>query len=204
MLVWKTWSRNGMHSVLQKPPRSRPGTVKMLKESFHFAAIAFLVLLVGCTHDVSGQAALRKIAEAFVPPDATEEIVAPNLPWLQISFNVRRPWLQFAFDERRIKDAQLGGWKLCRPTTEEWEGYEDHAVTPPNYRQLRTYILYKDGVSIQFFGMYNRPLNSLGAGSRDDTPIQQGIIIARKETTPEALQMAENFHLYCDAPAAAR
>jgi hypothetical protein len=57
---------------------------------------------------------------------------------------------------------------------------------------------------MQFFGMYNHPLNSLGAGSRDDSPIQQGIVIARKETTSEALQMAANFHLYCDAPAGGR
>lgn len=190
--------------MLQRPLRPRRGTVsvKMLRERIHLLTIMFVALIVGCTHDVPGQVELRKVAEQFVPPDASETMVAPSLPWLQISFNVRRPWLEFAFDENRIRDAQLAGWKLCRPTTGEWEGYEDRAVTPPNYRRQRTYLLYKDGVSMQFFGTYDTPLNSSGTSNRDEKPVQQGILIARRETTSEALQMAANFHLSCDAPAA--
>jgi hypothetical protein len=173
----------------------------MLRECIHLLTIMFVVLIVGCTRDVSGQVELRKVAEEFVPPDASETIVAPGLPWLQISFNVRRPWLQFAFDENRIRGAQLTGWKLCRPATGEWEGYEDRTATPPNYRRQRTYLLYKDGVSIQFFGTYDTPLNTLGTGKSNEKPVQQGILIAKREPTSEALQMAANFQLSCDASA---
>jgi hypothetical protein len=82
---------------------------------------------------------------------------ALSLPWMQISFNVRRPWLQFAFDEKsnqrctacrlealRAHDVRMGGLRgSCRS-------------------RQRTYLLHKDGASMQFYGMYNTPLNGLG------------------------------------------
>jgi hypothetical protein len=166
----------------------------------YLVAVVLVALVTGCSQNMSGQVELRKTAEQFVPSDADERIVAPDLPWLQISFNVRVPWLQFAFDENRIKDAQRSGWRLCQPTTSEWESYEDRSVTPPSYRRQRTYILYKDGSSIQFFGMYNTPVNESGPGNSNEKPVQQGILIAKKETLSEALQMAASFHLSCDAP----
>jgi hypothetical protein len=173
---------------------------RSMMQYVYLVAAVWVALVTGCTQDMSGQGELRKTAEQFVPSDADERIVAPDLPWLQISFNVRRPWLQFAFDENRIKDAQRSGWRLCRPTTSEWEGYEDRAVTPPSYRRQRTYLLYKDGSSIQLLGMYNTPLNELGPGNGSEKPVQQGILIAKKENLSEALLMAANFHLSCDAP----
>jgi len=171
----------------------------MLRRRIYLVTMLFVALIVGCTQDVSGRAELRNDAEQFVPPDATQKTVAPGLPWVQISFNVRRPWLQFAFDENRIRNAQLAGWKLCQPLTDKWEGYEDRAVTPAKYRRQRTYLLYKDGVSMQFFGLYDTPLNT--AGNRDEFPVQLGIIVARKEKKSEALQIAQNFHLSCDTTA---
>jgi hypothetical protein len=50
--------KGGAGDEVRDPGR---GFVKMLKDSARFAVIGFLVLLVGCTHDVSGQAALRKM-----------------------------------------------------------------------------------------------------------------------------------------------
>ena len=170
----------------------------MERGSLYSWVAACAALLAGCNHDTSGRTTLRQAAEAFVPQDASERIVAPNLPWVQISFNIRRPWLQFAFDENRIKEAKLAGWGLCRPANAEWDGYEDHAATPPNYRRLRTYVLYKDGVLLQLIGIYDTPLETMGLGKRDEKPVQQGIVIARRTTPKEALQMAANFQLSCD------
>ena len=141
---------------------------------------------------------LRSAAEAFVPQDAVERTVAPDMPWVQISFNVRRPWLEFAFDEHRIGEAKAEGWGLCQPVSSEWEGYEDRAVTPPSYRRVRTYVLYRDGVALQLIGIYDVPLEAMGLGKRDEKPVQQGIVIARRATAKEALQIAANFQLSCD------
>jgi hypothetical protein len=174
--------------------------MKIRNGNLHWIA-AFAALLAGCNHDTSGKAALREAADAFVPPDAAARVVAPDLPWVQITFNVRRPWLEFAVNEKRINQAKVEGWRLCRPTSAEWDGYEDHAVTPPIYRRLRTYVLYKDGILLQLFGIYDKPLETMGLGKRDDEPVQQGIVLASKSTAKEALQMAENFQLSCDMPA---
>jgi hypothetical protein len=48
--------------------------------------------------------------------------------------------------------------------------------------------------------MYNTPVNESGPGNSNEKPVQQGILIAKKETLSEALQMAASFHLSCDAP----
>jgi hypothetical protein len=95
---------------------------------------------------VRGRAALQQAAEEFIPEDAQNRIIAPNLPWVQLSFDVRRPWQQFAMDERRIFDAQRKGWMLC--TGSGWQEYEDSAATPSVYVEQKFYVLYKDGVEL--------------------------------------------------------
>jgi len=47
----------------------------------------------------------------------------PDLPWVQISFNVRRPWLMFAVDEHGITEAKRAGWQVCHSTNGDWDGY---------------------------------------------------------------------------------
>lgn len=155
------------------------------------AAAAVTAALGACNqHAPAAQAPLAQAAESFVPLDAMERQLAPNLPWVQISFNVRRPWLQFAIDEQRIQQAQSEGWELCRPASAEWEGYEDATGPSLTYKRLRTYVLYREGVLIQLIGMYQSP-----GGAQQ--PIQQGVVIAREATKEEARQMAGNFQLTC-------
>jgi hypothetical protein len=159
---------------------------------------AFAVLLVSCNDDVSRRETLRQTAETFVPQDASDTRVVPDLSWVQISFNARRPWLVFAVNEHRIAEAKSAGWRLCRPTNADWEGYEDDTVTPPTYRRLRTYLLYKDGISLQLIGIYDRVPGTSAPLGADEKPLQQGIVIARRATQQEALQTAANFKLACD------
>src|SRR5690349_21398075 len=121
-----------MHSMYPKLPISRWLPVR-IKTGYLYAWIAaFAGVLVGCDDAARAQTALRQTAEDFVPQDAAERVVAPDLPWVQISFKVRRPWLVFAVDERRIREAKLAGWALCQPPNSEWNGYEDHAAPAPN------------------------------------------------------------------------
>jgi hypothetical protein len=157
-----------------------------------------VAVLHGCNHDGSEQTTLRQAAESFVPQDAADRTVAPDLPWVQISFNVRRPWLQFAIDEKRIFRAKAEGWALCQATSSEWDGYQDFAVTPPRYTRLKTYILYRDGVMLTLIGRYDRPIAELPLGKRDERPIQQGFVIARKATEKEGMEAAANMRLSCD------
>jgi hypothetical protein len=176
-----------------------------ISAEYLYAWIAVLAgLLAGCDHSASAQTTLRQTAEEFVPQDASEKVVAPDLPWVQISFKVLRPWLVFAVDERRISEAKLAGWALCQPASAEWNGYEDHATTPPNYRRLRTYVLYRDGVLLQLIGIYDTPIDTMGLGKRDEKPVQQGFVIARTATPNEVFQTAKNFDLSCDMQAEGR
>lgn len=167
--------------------------------SLHSSLALSLVLLTACGPDVAGQAELRHAAEAFVPEDAADKSLAPDMPWVQISFDVRRPWLKFAVDEERLNRAELDGWKVCRPQTTEWRASEDFVATPPSYRRIRTYVLYRDGISVQIIGMYERPLESVGLEGEGEQPVQQGFVIARNATAKEARQVAENFRLSCEA-----
>jgi hypothetical protein len=151
--------------------------------------------LAGCgaTHEDS----LVPSAQDFVPSDATDKRVTTE-PSTQIAFKVRRPWLQFAVDERRIEQAKADGWKICRPRTAEWVGYEDASVTPPIYRRHRTYVLSRDGVLIQLFGIYDNPIDSIAGGNTaEQPPVQQGIVIASRATAAKVEQTANDFHLSC-------
>jgi hypothetical protein len=175
----------------------------ILAKKYLVGAMAVLaVLLVSCNADGPRRNALRQTAETFVPQDASDKRVVTDLPWVQISFVVRRPWLVFAVDEHRIAEANNAGWRLCRPVSADWEGYEDDTVTPSTYRRQRIYVLYKDGISVQLIGLYDRvPGTNVQLGN-GETPIQQGIVIARATTQREALQTAANFKLACEAAAA--
>lgn len=165
---------------------------------FHLSLVFIVALLPACSRNTPGEAAIREVAEAFVPQDATEKVLAPDTPWVQISFNVRRPWLEFAVDEKRINRAKLEGWDLCRPATAEWAGHEDVVVASASYRRLRTYVLYREGVLVQLLGMYDSPLESVGLEGEAEPAIQQGFVIAKKATEKDALRMAADFKLSCD------
>jgi hypothetical protein len=171
-------------------------SISMSSRTAALWALTLAVALVGCS--LKTNEALLPSAEMFVPQDAMEKVVTSDLPWTQISFQVRRPWLKFAVDEDRISQAKIEGWGLCRPMSTDWDGYEDYAVTPPRYRRLRTYVLYRDGVLLQLIGIYDTPLETMGPGKSGEKPVQQGVVIVRKATAKEALQTAADFHLSCD------
>jgi hypothetical protein len=152
--------------------------------------------LAGCGATKDGS--LVPSAEAFVPSDATDKVTTDR-PSTQIAFKVRRPWLQFAIDERRIAQAKADGWKICSPPSAEWVGYEDASVTPPIYRRHRTYILFRDDLLIQLFGIYDNPIDSIAGGNTtEQPPVQQGVVIASKATAAEMEQTASDFHLSCN------
>lgn len=144
------------------------------------------------------QATLQRTAEAFVPSDAEDLIVAPGLPWLQISFRVRRRWLDYAFDEKRLERARAEGWMLCKPSGADWEGYEDYAVKPPQYTRQKIYVLYRDGISLTFIGMYFTAVEGGARAPREERPTQQGIVSGVHATREQALQTASKFQLSCD------
>src|SRR5690242_20099155 len=100
-----------MHPMLPKLPISGWPAMR-IRTGYVYAWIA---VLGGCNHAAPAPTMLRQTAEEFVPQDASEKVVAPDLSWVQISFKVRRPWLVFAIDERRIREAKQAGWALCQP-----------------------------------------------------------------------------------------
>ena len=160
--------------------------------------IALTAMIMGCERERSAPDTLQQLAETFVPSDAAEKIVAPDLPWLQISFRVRRPGLDFAFDEKRIERARAEGWTVCQAIGPQWEGYQDYAVTPRRHTRLRSYILYRSGTSLTLMGIYDSPIDELPLAQREDRPMQQGILIAKNEAERHAIEAAANLKLKCD------
>jgi hypothetical protein len=165
--------------------------------------VALLMLLwaAACSRDGRQDAVLSEHASGFVPNDAADKVTASGLPWVQISFTVRRPPLEFAIDEARLSEAASKGWSLCRPSTTEWEGYADATVTPPRYTQHRIYVLHKDGILIMLTGLYYSDSEQDSVTKRPksaEMPVQQVYVIARKATTEEALEAAAAQGLSCD------
>ena len=87
--------------------------------------------LAACESSIpnAGIAQLSLVAKRFVPPDATEQVVATGVPWEQIDFVVHRGPFTFAFDESEIKSAVADGWLPCRPKSEKWWAKENPAPT---------------------------------------------------------------------------
>jgi hypothetical protein len=146
------------------------------------------------------RATLQRTAEAFVPSDAEDLIVAPGLPWLQISFRVHRPWLEFAFDEKHLEHARTEGWMLCKSPSADWVGYEDYAVKPPQYTRQKMYVLYRDGISLTIIGMVFTPLEAVPLAPREPNPLQQGFVSGLNASEQQALQTASDLKLSCIRP----
>lgn len=204
----KAGARDWMYAMLSRYPFARWNAMIAWTPTVAILVAASAALLGACTQDGSDptKASLRQHAEKFVPQDAVERIVEPELPWVQISFTVRRPPLEFAVDESRLAQARADGWALCQPTTSEWEGFEDARVTPVRYRQERVFVLYKGGVQITLLGIYDSPSKEVSVRKREgqtETPIQRGYVIARKATEEEALAAAAAHGLSCEMQAQA-
>lgn len=170
-------------------------------------AVCFVIamaVLAACESGTraAGAPQLSPVTQRFVPPDATEQVVASGVPWEQIDFVVRRDPFTFAFDESEIKSAVTDGWLPCRPKSDKWWEYEDRSVTPSRYLQQRTVTLFKNGVLVMLLGRYVSPSQqqAVAAGiAGRERPAQQGVVSARKLSQEEARAIAESFDLTCGA-----
>lgn len=153
--------------------------------------------------DGAAMSSLDQVAKRFVPPDATEQVTATEVPWAQVDFVVQRAPFEFAFDEHAVTSvAKAESWLLCRPKSDDWWAYEDHSVTPSRYLQQRVFTLFKDDVLVVLLGRYVRSSEHDAVRKDGLTPEklpQQGVASARKLTREEAAQIAESFDLSCDA-----
>jgi hypothetical protein len=160
-------------------------------------------LLSACSRTTgAGESELARVAERFVPVDATDRVVAKNVPWAQVDFVVRRVPFDFAFDERVITGAVADGWLLCRPKSKEWWEYEDRSVTPARYLQQRVITLFKNDVLVTLLGRYasqSEQEATKESGSTSEKPPQQGVASARRISRKEAAEIAEAFDLSCGA-----
>jgi hypothetical protein len=157
---------------------------------------------------MSDQATLREYARTFtfIPLDATEAVVALDIPWVQISFDVRREPFEFAVGTMRLAQAKEEGWAVCEPKTTEWVGYRDATVTPNRYKQAREYVLYEDGVLITLLATYEsaREATSVKKGiGKTERPDQHGVVIARNSTEKLARSDSDDLNYLpsgCCAP----
>jgi hypothetical protein len=164
-----------------------------------FAAALFM-LLEACGSDTSNVSApaVRDSANEFVPADAVDRRDEPDAPWVQISFNVRRKPFEFAID---IERAIASGWRICRPRTSDWTGYEDASQGSVRYTQHRKYLFYKDGVQVVAVGMYHSESEQSAVkpnGEGRNRPVQQVSLVAQRSTDQEARAEAAEQSLVCE------
>jgi len=172
-------------------------------------SLSILATLLGaCTHHSEaalGAAKLSESANAFVPEDSSDRKVAPNIPWVQIDFTVRRNPFQFAFSDSILSQAIADGWAACRPKTSEWVAYEDQSIRPSQYIQSRKYGMYRRGILVILVGIYYSESEATSvknhAGQSEMVP-QHGVVIARNSTRDQALEWAASQDLSCEKLAA--
>ncbi len=161
------------------------------------SAAMCMALSCACTNSAgeSSKANLEEHANYFLPEDATDVVTAPELPWLQKSFNVSREPLEFAVSVEKLNHAMSEGWKLCEPSDREWKEFDDATFTPPRHTRQRVYVLSKDGVLAVLIGMYYTEID--GRSQAQVKMNQHGILIVRNATEQEAQETAQSFNLKC-------
>lgn len=152
-------------------------------------------VLNACTNDAD-EGSLEEHANYFVPEDASEVVTAPDIPWVQKSFNVSRESSEFAIPADKLARTKSDGWRLCQPPGPEWMGFQDATLTPPRYTQQRAYVLYKDSVLVVLVGKYYSDAENTAAPSAKMD--QHGMVIVRNATDQEAQETADSFKLSCD------
>lgn len=148
-----------------------------------------------CTEGVDNEA-LEEHADYFVPADATDIVVAPDIPWVQKSFNVSRAPSEFAVSADKLNRATSDGWRLCQPSSPEWASHYDATLTPPRHTKQRTYVLYKNGVLVVLAGTHYDTNENTAAAAQKMT--QHGMVIVRQGTDREAQETADSFKLSCE------
>jgi len=166
-------------------------------------SLATAALCTGACSNRSAElsrARLEGYASEFVPQDATGRKTEPGIPWVQLSFTVRRAPLEFPIDANRLLQATADGWTLCQPMPSEWTSYLDMSVTPARYRQTRTYVLYREGVLLLLVGMYDGDSEATAVkrgGNRMEMPVQHVAVVARPSSAPESREVAARQNLTC-------
>jgi len=157
------------------------------------------ILLGACEGDgpTGSRRAIRDSANEFVPADAFDRRDEEGAPWVQISFNARRKPFEFAVDLQR---AAANGWKMCRPKTTEWTGYEDASHEGAAYTQHIKYLFYKGGIQVTAISMYHseNEHSAVRRDSGDRMPIQQVFLVAGQATDQRARAEATELSLVCD------
>jgi hypothetical protein len=167
-----------------------------------------MVVMFGVTACVNQSSApsaaqLREYANSFVPADAQDRIVAPDVPWAQISFRVRPLPLQFPFRREELARARANGWTVCEPADPGWTGYDDMRTTPSHYTQTRTAVLYNGSALAILSAWYVTESEAKAIkGDRQyaEPPIQQAVVVVRPSTTAEAVEFARSQEVYCASP----
>jgi hypothetical protein len=144
---------------------------------------------------------LIESASRFVPQDASDRFIAPQIPWVQISFNVKRPPLQFAIDQGTLASAKEKGWTICKPKTDEWVGYLDLANGRNEYIQTRTYMVYRHGVMITLVARYVSASEEASVRKGDANSgarTQDGAVIAGGASESEFRDKVASQSLECE------
>lgn len=154
-------------------------------------------LLSACTGDM-GHEALEAHANYFVPADASDIVTAPDIPWVQKSFDVSRKPFEFAVSAEKLARAKSDGWTLCQQLDPEWTSYQDATLTPPRYTKQRAYVLHKGSALVVLVGKYDSDTEFVqqSAGPTEKMT-QHGMVIVRSATDPEVQETVESFKLSC-------
>ena len=113
-----------------------------------------IALLCACTGETDKDA-LEEYAKYFVPADASDIVTAPDLPWIQRSFDVKRAPFEFAVSADTLTRAKSDGWTLCQQLNPQWTEFQDATLAPPRYTRQRAYVLHKGNALVVLVGKYD-------------------------------------------------
>ena len=156
-----------------------------------------IALLCACT-EKPGNDALEEYANYFVPADASEIVTAPDLPWIQRSFDVKRTPFEFAVSAETLTRAKSDGWTLCEQSDPQWTEYQDATLAPPRYTRQRAYVLHKGSALVVLVGKYysDTAFRPDDAGTTEKKT-QHGMVIVRNASDPEVQETVDSFKLSC-------
>jgi hypothetical protein len=156
-----------------------------------------IALLCACTGKTD-KAALEEYANYFVPADASEIVTAPDLPWIQRSFDVERTPSEFAVSADTLTRAKSDGWTLCEQSDPQWTEYQDATLAPPRYMRQRAYVLHKGSTLVVLVGKYySDSAFSSDAAATTEKKTQHGMVIVRNASDPEVQETVDSFKLSC-------
>lgn len=165
------------------------------------SVVAVLALGTGCADmkKTTPDASLREAASRFVPPDARNLFEAPDLPWIQLSFEVTRAPTEFGIGLDQLEGAQRDGWLLCERNTPDWAGFDDMRQEPMRYVTERAYMLHTDGILMVVIGRHEHETEGAWKteSERGTAIVQNVFITAHRANEQEARAQAADLGLQC-------